>query len=115
MDSDGDGATDAEDCRPADPAIRPGAPDLPDLAFVDSNCDGIDGTEQNAIFVSPEGKDTNPGTREQPKREIQSAVETASGNGKVVLAASGRYRGVAARSGVGIYGGYDPKTWKRVR
>src|SRR5688572_15587463 len=35
-DRDGDGVLDADDCAPSDPAIKPGAPDLPDLAFVDS-------------------------------------------------------------------------------
>jgi hypothetical protein len=60
-DRDGDGVIDAQDCAPADPKIRPGAPDAPDLAFVDSNCDGIDGDEKRAVFASPLGKDTNPG------------------------------------------------------
>ena len=47
-DRDGDGVPDAQDCGPADAAIKPGAADAPDLAFVDSNCDGIDGTETKA-------------------------------------------------------------------
>src|SRR3954447_1584536 len=62
-DRDGDGVADAQDCGPTDPAIKPGASDAPDLAFVDSNCDGIDGTEKSAIFVAPLGKDTNAGTK----------------------------------------------------
>ena len=61
---------DADDCAPKNAAIHPGATDLPDLGFVDSNCDGIDGTEPDAIFASPSGNDANPGTKAKPKREI---------------------------------------------
>jgi hypothetical protein len=62
LDADGDGYVDAMDCAPRDAKIHPGAPDVPDLAFVDSNCDGIDGTDKDAVFVSSSGKDANPGT-----------------------------------------------------
>lgn len=112
-DKDGDGTANEQDCAPDNAAIHPKASDTPDLAFVDSNCDGIDGDETKAIFVSPEGKDENPGTKAQPKREIDVAVATAAGKGKYVLAAAGTYRRVKVASGVGIFGGYDPKTWKR--
>ena len=71
LDRDGDGALDAVDCGPADPAIKPGAPDLPDLAFVDSNCDGIDGTEADAIFaVADSGRTPIPAPR--PHRSARS-------------------------------------------
>ena len=66
LDRDGDGVADAQDCGPTDPAIKPGAPDTPDLAFVDSNCDGIDGTETNAIFVAGNGGSPSPGTKAGP-------------------------------------------------
>ncbi len=115
VDSDHDGTPDEQDCAPKDPAIHPGAPDLPDLAFVDSNCDGIDGTEADAIFVSAKGSDTNPGTKERPKREVQAAVDAAAGRGKVVLVAFGQYGHVrVGTDGIGIYGGYDPTSWKRL-
>ena len=63
-DSDKDGYDDAHDCAPNNAAIHPNAPDLPDLGFVDSNCDRIDGTEANAVFASPNGSDGNAGTKE---------------------------------------------------
>ena len=94
-------------CVRCDKGIRP------DLAFVDSNCDGIDGREANAVFASPLGKDTNPGTKAAPKRQIDAAVFAANGNGRYVLAADGLYTGVVAVTGVGIYGGYDARTWGR--
>jgi hypothetical protein len=113
VDRDGDGTANGQDCAPDDPARHPKAPDLPDLGFVDSNCDGIDGTEAKAIFVSPQGKDANPGTKAAPKRQIQAAVVAAAAAGKDVYAAAGSYNRVEVASGVGVYGGYDPKTWTR--
>jgi hypothetical protein len=113
VDSDRDGYLDAKDCAPKDAKIHPGAPDLPDLEFVDSNCDGIDGDEEDAIFVSPKGDDANPGTKEKPKRQIAAAVQAAAGKGKYVLAAAGSYEGVRVVSGVGVYGGYNPDSWSR--
>ena len=41
-DFDGDGASDATDCEPADPDIYPGAPDVIGDG-IDSSCDGCDG------------------------------------------------------------------------
>ncbi len=110
---DAGGRPDPADCAPDDPAIGPGAPDLPDLGFVDSNCDGIDGTVKDAIFVSPGGSDGNPGTRAAPKREIQTAVLAAALAGKDVYAASGDYGRVETVSGADIYGGYVATTWRR--
>jgi hypothetical protein len=50
---------------PALAACAPGAVDKPDLGFVDSNCDGIDGDKAAALFVAPAvngGSDNNDGT-----------------------------------------------------
>ena len=113
LDADGDGYVDARDCAPRDAKVHPSAADVPDLGLVDSNCDGIDGTEKDATFASPKGNDANPGTKERPKRQIQAAVQAAAGKGKYVLAAAGQYEGVSAASGVGIYGGYDADGWSR--
>ena len=112
-DSDKDGYDDAHDCAPNNAAIHPNAPDLPDLGFVDSNCDQVDGTEADAVFVSPRGNDANPGTKAQPKRQIQAAVLEAAKSGKDVFAAGGDYGAVDAQTGVAVYGGYDPATWQR--
>jgi len=112
-DADGDGTADAQDCAPKDAAIHPGAADAPDLGFVDANCDGIDGDEQRAVFVSTSGKDTNPGTKAAPKRQVQAAVTAAAPAKKDVYAAAGVYEKVTAATGVGIYGGYDQSTWAR--
>ncbi len=114
LDADGDGTLDSQDCAPHDASIHSGATDKPDLSFVDSNCDGIDGTATDAVFVSPNGKDTNPGTKDKPKRQIQAAVMAAANGGKKsVYAAAGSYARVEAETGVGIYGGYDPGNWSQ--
>jgi hypothetical protein len=115
-DSDHDGFVDSSDCGPHDASVHPGAADTPDLRFVDSNCDGIDGDAAKSIFVSPSGKDTDPGTRERPKRTVEAAVEAAAATREPVLVAAGSYnegQGVSLQDGVGIYGGYDPSGWSR--
>jgi hypothetical protein len=91
----------------------PGRTDTPDLSFLDSNCDGIDGDANGAIFVAPLGDSANPGTRSAPKREISQAVVAAGLEGKDVYVAGGDYGRVDTVSGVDIYGGYHPTTWAR--
>lgn len=121
-DYDGDGYT-TGDCRPLDPAVHPGASDRPDLAFEDLNCDGIDGDVARAIFVAPAGSDSATGTRQNPYRTIQKAIDVATA-GKQILVAGGTFdpsnggtvnATTALKKGVSIYGGYSPGTWRRSR
>ncbi|HEX5585185.1 hypothetical protein [Gaiella sp.] len=113
LDPDRDGYVAPLDCKPSDPAIHPGAEDPPDLDFADTNCDGIDGDEAKAVFVSPQGNDASPGTKDRPKRQIQAAVTAAALTGRYVIAATGGYGGIVTASGVDVYGGYDQKGWGR--
>ncbi|HEY1097853.1 MAG TPA: choice-of-anchor D domain-containing protein, partial [Myxococcota bacterium] len=54
------------------------ASDAPDDAYVDSNCDGIDGEVNGSIFVNgANGNDDFPGTRAQPKRTINGGIVAA--------------------------------------
>jgi hypothetical protein len=119
LDLDGDGYTVVDgDCAPKDASIHPGAVDMPDLAFVDSNCDGIDGDSAAAIFVSTAGSDANPGTKALPKATIPNAISPAAAHLPVlpVYAAVGSYSGsVALATGVGVYGGYDSVSWLGLR
>jgi hypothetical protein len=115
-DSDHDGTPDSADCAPHDASIHPGAEDQPDLGFVDSNCDGIDGDAARSIFVSTNGDNANPGTRAHPMRTVAAAVAKAATGRLAVLVAAGTYdegAGVSPRSNVGIDGGYDPASWAR--
>ena len=63
---------DAQDRGPDNSAIKPGAPDAPDLDFVDSNCDGIDGDEPagDLRLAAREGHQTRA-RRRRHKREIR--------------------------------------------
>lgn len=112
-DRDGDGTPNEQDCAPDNAAIHPGAADKPDLNFSDTNCDGIDGTEGNAIFVSPLGNDVNPGTKAAPKLTLQAGIDAAVPVAKDVYVTAGTYPHATVLGGIGIYGGYGPETWQR--
>ena len=99
LDADKDGYVDRQDCAPRNASVHPNAPDLPDLQFVDSNCDGIDGTEGKAVFVSLTGDDGFAGTKAKPKRTVAAAVTLAKQRGADVYVAAGVYEeGAVSRS-----------------
>ncbi len=91
--------------------------DLPDLLFVDANCDGIDGEVNNGIFVRPTGLDTNAGTRAAPKQTLAGALSALGTTGKRdIYLAEGNYTGpmdLLGISGANIAGAYHPTTWAR--
>lgn len=91
--------------------------DLPDLGFVDANCDGIDGEVMRGVFVAPSGNDANPGTRQQPKATLASALTAAATTGKRdVYVATGTFTGplqLLGVSGLNVAGAYHPMTWQR--
>ncbi len=96
------------------------AVDLPDMAFVDANCDGIDGEVTNGIFVASVaagGNDANPGTRAQPVVTVAKALQLATTqNKRDVYVAAGTYGSqllVTNVSGKIIAGGYAAPTWRR--
>jgi hypothetical protein len=114
-DDDNDGSLDVSDCKPLDYTIHPGAVDEPDDAWVDQNCDGIDGDESKALFVSLSGNDSWPGTKAQPKRNVQSAINAATTLKPFVLVSKGTYgETVTFKAGVHVHGGYDATAnWAR--
>jgi hypothetical protein len=70
----------------------------------------------HAYWVSPSGSDANAGTRAEPFATVQAAIEAshATGTGGDVYVAAGDYPGgISARSGVSVYGGFDPSKWVR--
>lgn len=117
LDPDADGVTAAAgDCAPLDPVTYPGAPDRPDGDALDTNCDGIDGTIANSVFVSSEGSDAGDGSIAQPKRTVGAAVATAASGSRDVLVAAGTYEatgGVALADDVDVHGGYSSSDWSR--
>ena len=98
-------------------ACSPGAADKPDLAFKDSNCDGIDGDKAAALFVAPGGSDAADGSFGHPKATVAAAVTAGLAAHRDVYVAAGTYDGKVSFLGstgdIGVYGGYDAQTWAR--
>src|SRR5690606_23863650 len=92
-------------------------PDAPDDDFEDTNCDGIDGDASQAIFVSTTGSDEAAGSRTEPVRTLQHAIELASEQRKDVFVCDGAYtENVVIEQPVSLYGGYDCNSdWRRIR
>jgi hypothetical protein len=117
LDADGDGYTAADgDCDDANPSAHPDAADQPDLAQIDSNCDGIDGDAANAVFVARSGSDTNAGSMAQPKLTVNAGIAAAASYSppRAVYVSVGTFRedgGLDLRTGVGVFGGYLDGHW----
>jgi hypothetical protein len=100
----------------APPACEPdGEVDEPDERHLDTDCDGIDGNIEAAVFVSPMGSDEAGGEMDAPVRSVVRALAIARARGRTqVLIASGEYgEQLALVPGVGIHGGYDAESWAR--
>lgn len=112
-DRDGDGALNGDDCEPDDPAIYPGAADEPDAAppFVDSNCDGVDGTAADSIFVDlVDGSDqVGNGNRVNPVASITFGLDRAVALGRsgLIIAVGTYNEQVTLVNGISLYGGYE--------
>src|SRR3954447_9046189 len=101
---------------PAGAACSSGAIDKPDLGFVDSNCDGIDGDKAAALFVAPGGDDNHSGSFDSPKKTVLAAVNAGLAAGKDVYDAGGTYPSkvpFSINGHLGVYGGYDAQAWQR--
>jgi len=79
----------------------------PDLAYVDSDCDGVDGEAATSLFVWT-GTDQSLGTRAHPFATLGEAVAAFDpARHSAILVAAGTYReNVLLRSGVKLHGGY---------
>jgi hypothetical protein len=110
-DFDHDGFLPPADCNNLDPAIHPGAVDKPDAASEDTNCDGVDGDVNNAIFVdAATGQNTAAGTRDFPLQTIAAGIAKAVTDHKsdVYVTARTYTESLALHTGVSVYGGYLP-------
>jgi hypothetical protein len=100
----GDGGTPDSGCIPT------GGFDLPDDAWQDTNCDGVDGTIKAAIFVDPVGGyELAEGTPEAPVKSLQEALAKANTEGlEAVYLAQGVYTesGLELTKPISLYGGY---------
>lgn len=86
--------------------------DLPDVDFIDANCDGMDGEVNNGVFVSPTGDDSAAGTASAPVQTLSAGIKAAVNQGKRdVYVSAGLFTGplaVSGVNGVNIAGGYAP-------
>ena len=110
-DADSDGfKTEDGDCNDADASINPGANDIPDSNFVDSDCDGIDGKKSTSVFVTTLGTDdATCGNIGAPCHTIGFASDRALELARSrVLVAAGTYgEALTLRQGISIHGGYS--------
>jgi hypothetical protein len=96
--------------------VPEGGPDEPDETFSDTDCDGIDGNAEHAVFVAPTGSDSGAGTKDQPFKTIGRAVLAAAASSKSAYVCNGEYAENVRieQTGVRIYGGYDCEHgWQR--
>ncbi|MEZ4239124.1 MAG: MopE-related protein [Myxococcota bacterium] len=109
------------DCDDGEALVNPDAPDLPDVAYVDQNCDGLDGDEAESIFLDPvNGFDTASGTtRNTPLRTLAAAMTASvTQNRDWVLIANGTLDFTSGAGlfleGVNLAGGYSATSaWSR--
>ncbi len=91
--------------------------DVPDLNYLDVNCDGIDGDIARAVFVATSGSPTNPGTMSQPLDSIQAGIALAAVDPARdhVYVSEGVYLGmITLVDGVSVWGGYSATNgWER--
>jgi hypothetical protein len=67
-----------------------------------------------AIFVSRTGSDQGQGTREAPLSSLGTALEQAASRQADVYLAAGEWdETLLLRSGVSVFGGFEPTTWSR--
>jgi hypothetical protein len=104
---------------------NPNAADTPDPGplFTDTNCDGVDGDADRAVFVSIAAGDDRAGTGrvDGPYRTLEQGVSVARLVGAAVYLDAGTYdldgETLVVPAGVSIHGGYryDPiaNTWSR--
>jgi hypothetical protein len=97
--------------------LPPSGSDVPDGAFIDDNCDGIDGTLDGGIFVSTSvGTDSGTCglTYMDPCQTIAQGIVRAAGEsrGAVYIMAGSYSEVVVMLSGIDLYGGYDVG-WQR--
>jgi Big-like domain-containing protein/K319-like protein len=69
--------------------------------------------KKNAVFVTATGDDTKAGTRKEPMKTIQAAIDAAHDTGADVYIGAGEFaESLTLADGVSLYGGFDAN-WVR--
>ena len=90
-----------------DPEAGAEETDLPDLEGIDSNCDGVDGDKELAVFVDVlSGSDGGDGTPDSPLKTIDAAQEmaVAEGFGEIYVSKGTYPETFAVVGGISYYG-----------
>jgi hypothetical protein len=92
----------------------------PGWAYVDRDCDGVDGVVATSLFVwagTTESAGARNGTRQHPYQTIAEAIarwQQSRGSFSAILVAAGSYpENVVLQNGMKLYGGYAPGFAKR--
>ena len=107
------------DCDDSDASIKPGAEDLPDRNYLDSNCDGTDGDVNEMIFLDTSNSTPNPmqdGTRANPFTFPSDALRALEEQNKTLIAirVGGTPLTFRLKDGVSLVGGYGlDENWTR--
>ncbi|MGF1469070.1 MAG: hypothetical protein ACFCGT_23335 [Sandaracinaceae bacterium] len=79
----------------------------PPVVGGDADCDGVPDDDDEFVYVTTTGNDTNPGTLARPVRSIPVGLSLGRATGRDVLVAEGSYEGpVNLLPGVSLFGGY---------
>ncbi len=110
-------------CEPNVAACTPvPGEDLPDDAFADTDCDGVDGQADAGLFIDPMDGDDDAGvgTRQAPLRTVGRALamlRELDGGPRHLFLAGGAYdeAGLVLDVPVSLYGGYAGRSggWRR--
>lgn len=110
MDADGDGFNSICDCEDNSSSINPATNDPADDGL-DSDCDGVDGNKNNAIFVDLEnGNDGNDGSFGNPVQNLLIGISLGLESGKDVYVSEGVVTLTSTlnlENNIAIYGGYS--------
>jgi hypothetical protein len=106
------------DCDDGDAAVSPSALDEPDTAYLDADCDGIDGDADASVYVDPDlGNDLDDGlSGSTPVASLDTGIAIAVSEGlDWILVAEGTVELLGDfEEGVHLAGGYDATAaWAR--
>lgn len=104
------------DCDDTNPAVFPGAPEIPGDGL-DNGCMGIADPaidEAIGVFAAPWGSASNPGTRAAPLSSLRAALAAAASTNRVVFLAHGSWGDDGAPLEINrpVIGGLDA-LWRR--